>query len=295
MSSLIQRPFPSLPQLPLVSPVLLAVSLAAVPTAALVFHYLRSSYLEYISNGPGGVGQHVYGWLQTLALRFVLWTGGVNQFDTSIYIKANAAGETWRWLADDELPQRKGPRPALKLFPLPQRHLVSLESPTLAASELSILTSLAAAYPSHILFANSHLETFGPALHLSPTHPTPSSSPLNPFHRGEFAHIHLAPYTFPSPLPASSSDGTSYTPTDPLPGPQSLHVTLSPRDAKLAIEKGWAVRHPASGEPPRGVPRLAAGYVLVYAPRDDNEVEVVRKLVRASAGFVAGVEEPLAD
>lgn len=72
-------------------------------------------------------------------------------------------------------------------------------------------------------------------------------------------------------------------------------MTLSPRDAKLAIEKGWAVRHPASGEPPRGVPRLAAGYVLVYAPRDDNEVEVVRKLVRASAGFVAGVEEPLAD
>ena len=83
----------------------------------------------------------------------------------------------------------------------------------------------------------------------------------------------------------------------PLPSPaaQSIHITLSPRDACLAIERGWALRHPASGQPPRPIPPLPAGMVLVFAPRDEDELEMMRKFAEASVAYGAGTVAPLAD
>lgn len=61
----------------------------------------------------------------------------------------------------------------------------------------------------------------------------------------------------------------------------SMHVVLGNADSKTAHEAGWAERHPLSrgGWFERFVP---AGFVLVYAPRDDAELEVVMRIVRAA-------------
>lgn len=74
----------------------------------------------------------------------------------------------------------------------------------------------------------------------------------------EFAHIH--------PLP----DG-------------SLHAALPPEIAEEAIEKGWAEQHPVAriGYIPQNV-------VMIYAPRDEEEIETITGLVVESYRYAGG-------
>src|SRR5918996_254970 len=70
----------------------------------------------------------------------------------------------------------------------------------------------------------------------------------------------------------------------PHPPPdQSLHAMLPPALADEAIQAGWAELHPVAR---LGlIPETA---VMIYAPRDDGELEVVERLVRASYEFARG-------
>ena len=74
----------------------------------------------------------------------------------------------------------------------------------------------------------------------------------------EFAHIH--------PMP----DG-------------SLHAALPPQVAQEVVEKGWAEQHPAArmGYIPQNV-------VMIYAPRDVQEIEVVAGLVVEAYRYAGG-------
>jgi hypothetical protein len=56
----------------------------------------------------------------------------------------------------------------------------------------------------------------------------------------------------------------------------SLHMTLPPDIAQEAYEKGWGEPHPRSGTP------------LIFAPRDEQELEIVWGLLRASYAFAKG-------
>ena len=74
----------------------------------------------------------------------------------------------------------------------------------------------------------------------------------------EFAHIH--------PLP----DG-------------SLHAALPPKTAEEAVHRGWAEQHPVArlGYIPENV-------VMIYAPRDEEELEIVLRLVEESRRYAGG-------
>jgi hypothetical protein len=56
----------------------------------------------------------------------------------------------------------------------------------------------------------------------------------------------------------------------------SLHMTLPPEIAQEAYEQGWGEPHPRSGTP------------LIFAPRDEAELEIVWELLRASHAFASG-------
>jgi hypothetical protein len=64
-----------------------------------------------------------------------------------------------------------------------------------------------------------------------------------------------------------------------------MHMTLHPADAKVVLEAGWGEKHPLA----RGgwfemfVPK---GFVMVYAPGGEEEVEVLVRIVEAGAWFV---------
>ena len=69
----------------------------------------------------------------------------------------------------------------------------------------------------------------------------------------------------------------------------SMHLVLADQDIKTVLEAGWGERHPLShgGWFERFVP---ANFVMVYAPREEAEVEVVLRIVRAAALYVEGTE-----
>jgi len=62
----------------------------------------------------------------------------------------------------------------------------------------------------------------------------------------------------------------------------SFHVTLSPQRAREAIEAGWAESHPLAHQ--IGI----EGMVLLYTPRDMQELDVIFQLVVDSYNFVTG-------
>jgi hypothetical protein len=74
----------------------------------------------------------------------------------------------------------------------------------------------------------------------------------------EFAHIH--------PLP----DG-------------SLHAALPPELAEEAIEKGWAEHHPVAR-----MGYISPNVVMIYAPRNAEEIEIVAGLVEESYHYAEG-------
>ena len=76
--------------------------------------------------------------------------------------------------------------------------------------------------------------------------------------------------------------GTEFAHLHPLPD-GSLHVALPPYLAREALAGGWAEVHPVArlGLMPENV-------LMLYAPRDDEEVEVVAALVNAANDFAQG-------
>ena len=78
----------------------------------------------------------------------------------------------------------------------------------------------------------------------------------------EFAHIH--------PLP----DG-------------SLHAALPPQVAREAVWKGWAEQHTVAR-----TGRIPPNVVMIYAPRDAEEVGVVAGLVEEAYRYAGGSAVP---
>jgi hypothetical protein len=93
------------------------------------------------------------------------------------------------------------------------------------------------------------------AFHLDPE---VAKGPAEAFQRGtEFAHLHPA------------HDG-------------SLHATL-PRDLyEGVLDKGWGEPHPISGT------------MMLFGPRDEQELEVLKQLLEASYSFAKGSYGPYA-
>ncbi len=66
----------------------------------------------------------------------------------------------------------------------------------------------------------------------------------------------------------------------------SLHLVLPAEVASKVIDKGWGELHPmARGGGHSAVP------LMVYGPRNDEELEVVWVILRASFEFAGGLDE----
>ncbi len=63
----------------------------------------------------------------------------------------------------------------------------------------------------------------------------------------------------------------------------SLHASLRPATARAAVKTGWATPHPWANQRPGW-----EGFVMVYTPMNDKELEVVFSLVVDSYEFVTG-------
>lgn len=64
----------------------------------------------------------------------------------------------------------------------------------------------------------------------------------------------------------------------------SLHASLDPEVARAAVEAGWAIPHPWAGRR-----KAWAGFVMIYTPRTQAELDVVIQLIQNSYEYVVGV------
>ena len=158
----------------------------------------------------------------------------------------------------DSLPRRSGPKPATSLG-MPHQQL---DQQPADSSPRDALARRVFALPG-VVEERSGVSVPGARALVLET--GAAHGPDTSFMVGrEFAHLH------PSP-------------------DESLHIVL-PRDvATAAIDAGWAEPHPLAAR--MHGPSIA---VMVFAPRTDEEVDVVAGLVETSYRFATGAEHPAA-
>lgn len=151
-----------------------------------------------------------------------------------------------------DLPPRRGARPTIGPYPVPHRQVGgSCRSEVLAALDAVFDSELARGQPA-VREGTSRFERHHSALFAESLVVRGMST------HGEVGHIHR---------------------------PQgSLHLHLRPVDAAAVIDKGWGELHPMAG---KGF-GLPVGYTLLYAPRNAGEVDVVRRILRATLDWASG-------
>lgn len=154
------------------------------------------------------------------------------------------APSLWDALDGEPLPHRSGARPGVS-WRIPQQQ-VTAQAPTALQERLAV----AVAALDGVVVGPSHISVPGTRAFLA-TAPRGDSADFLVPSAGEFAHLH-APH-----------DG-------------SLHLALPPDLATDVVVQGWGQMHPLAGT------RLTAGFVMVYGPRDDAELEIVLAIVRTS-------------
>jgi phospholipase/carboxylesterase len=159
---------------------------------------------------------------------------------------AIAGQATWPALPGGRLPVRRGDPPEISITTPQQQE--SQNAPAELQEQLySRIVRLdgVATAPSAISVDGARGFILGPADARGP-----GEAFLVP-ELGEFAHLH------------PGYDG-------------SLHLALPKPLARDALAQGWGVAHPLAGL------RLPAGAVMIFGPRDGDELEIVTGIVRAS-------------
>jgi hypothetical protein len=172
---------------------------------------------------------------------------------TPVAVPAHFKQQTGRL---SKLPRRAGERPTVRGI-APHRQTNQKASSDVFAHLSKEIRALSNRHPDRLVQKTSCLEKHGPGLFVV------NAQHLTPHCNGEVCHAH-------------PSDG-------------SMHLTLHPADAAIVLRSGWGERHPlgSGGWLKKFVP---AGFILVYAPRTEEEVEIALRIVRAAVWWVGGVD-----
>ena len=151
------------------------------------------------------------------------------------------------------LDPRQGRRPDVSPYPIPHRQL----SDTACSEDLERLLRLfdqeVEKNKDTVHYAKSFFENHHDAITLK--HPECGHVHALVSH-GEIAHIH-------------PSDG-------------SMHMILSARDAQTVLESRWGELHSLAGL----FNRLPSSYTLVYAPRNEADLDAIQRILSASVTFM---------
>ncbi|KAI9645019.1 hypothetical protein NHQ30_007057 [Ciborinia camelliae] len=267
----------------LFQPSLTCTIIAFAPIPWVVYN----DYHNFISLGPGGTPSTLFGYLRITYLRIFALSDPYSppKLSDDIY---PTIGYIQR--ARPHLPIRNGPRPKVAGI-APQRQISQYGSRAMYNLIRISLSNLAHRHPEILKAGISCFEKRGLALF--------SLDPINTTCQGEICHVH-------------HSDN-------------SFHMNLHPNDAKVILEKGWGERHPMAGA---STPRIVSNFlsylpnslstwlsprvvpeqfVIIYAPRNKDELQVVCHIIEAAAFWVSGeqltlpiesvllTDEPLAD
>lgn len=249
-----------------VRPFLSTATALVLGTALLAYRDYRS----YVALGPHGLPANFWGWRQQLRMGFIARKDTTvpapyhldkfaDTYDrTSFLPQSHNTGLSWR--TGNKAPHVPG-------FTAPQRQTTDVASAATKKAMHAHMDALVAANPGVLLSTLSKFEGPVPAVAVKPVHENNEShgggggGKAIQATRGEMCHIH-------------PPDG-------------STHLLLALADQRTVIELGWGARHRLSG-----TRILPWNYTFVYAPRNDEELEVWKKIVNAAAKFCcAGVAD----
>ncbi|KAL5361056.1 hypothetical protein BJX96DRAFT_80342 [Aspergillus floccosus] len=246
-----------------------AIALTAIVGTLLATTLPRAynDYRTFLSYGPGGVPYNLLGWV---AARLILQPFAKEPFSTIVYERKILAGETASFLSDDTVAARKRDRPVVGPHIAPHRQLTDFAGDDIKEKLIQRFNDLASRNSHLVKLKPSNLEMHAEAIFL--VDGLENNAPVAAQVQGETAHIHRLKDS-------------------------SLHVILSPADCKKLFDAGWAQRHGLSGTHVPGLLTagkplsLPAEYVLVYAPRTNEELDFVMEIVTASVKYMAGVKK----
>lgn len=256
-------------------PIYAAVAAGVLTSIALLGRAAIRDYQVYMSYGPGGMPYNVGGWLMTSTIGRLI---SINMFDVRDLDK-NPDGRTWlgeHW----PVRSRSGDRPTIGPHPVPQRQLD--QHPSAEIQEVRSFhprayhanpwwyvkkfllgfRALVEQYPTLIVSQTSKYERHADALWVNDAH---LACALGEGYSREITHIH---------------QNTDY----------SAHVIVAPRDATKILQSAYGQLHGWAGVKPFGKKLLPKQYVLLYAPRNDEEVELLLGIVKASIGYMTETE-----
>ncbi|KAL8947628.1 MAG: hypothetical protein Q9222_006115 [Ikaeria aurantiellina] len=248
----------------------LLFSTVAISVILPLCRFVHRDYHDFLALGPGGTPSNFLGYLRITYLRFFTLKDPFSP-PPPRKIDRPANGFLLR------LPKCPQPRPSVAGI-APHRQ-TSQKPPARIYQRLRIaLHSLVHANSKLLRTGNSCFEKHGLALflclcpqcpdaecHAELLHAGPTNINDTCADTGEICHLH--------------------------PSDSSMHLTLHPADAAVVIHQGWGERHPLAGCPVLGIGKrlLPEGFVMVYAPQDEGQVEVVKDIVRAAGWWVGGV------
>ncbi|KAL4865161.1 hypothetical protein BDV12DRAFT_175117 [Aspergillus spectabilis] len=235
--------------------------LAALPGAVitLLIPGAYRDYQSYLALGPGGPPYNVAGWL---GVKLVFNPFRRDMLGTGIYDRKVENGERTEFLKD--LPQRKGERPMMGTFAVPQRQTNQWPSQEMKDRLMTEYETFLTRNAHIVDRVPSILEKYTDAAHVCAG---VSLTPIGRQMKREICHVH----------------GTS---------DHSVHVTLAPADCKRVIEAGWGQRFPLSGSNLfknltfGRLPAIPQEYIFVYAPRAEVEIQIVMQIIKASVQYV---------
>jgi Family of unknown function (DUF5519) len=137
---------------------------------------------------------------------------------------------------------------------VPHRQLDQLPGAEMKRKIVNLFDAAVERMEDVVEYQLSHFEKRHPAITLKSELPRHADATAS---RGEIAHIH-------------PSDG-------------SMHMIFGPADAVTVIERGWGESHPLAGV----TMDLPATYLLIYPPRDREELAVTKLLLDAAIGHMA--------
>ncbi|MCJ1425762.1 hypothetical protein MMC29_003662 [Sticta canariensis] len=241
--------------------------LAYIPT-------ILQDYWTYMDYGENGVPLTIRGWL--LSTVFLRSLSSSDLLSTDMY-KRNNDRRTW---LDDDWPRKpRESRPIMGSHPAPQRQLNQIPTEAAKTELKRQFYALAKRNPKIVQLKPSFFEKQTESMFVSDGIP---ASQIAEDTMREISHIHAT-------------------------GDHSLHVTLAPQDytktgsqanpdfpGKKVIESGWGLRHPLDGA--KTLKYMLGGmisqqYLLIYAPRNAEEIEIVIKVVKAAIGYMSESRE----
>ncbi|KAJ5407865.1 hypothetical protein N7509_001748 [Penicillium cosmopolitanum] len=253
----------------------LALGTAAfLGTTTILLPAAYRDYRTFKSYGQGGVPNNVIGWL-IVRLLFQPFRG--EMLDTEVYSRRIDAaeghgmgGDGYLTLSKEQLATRSPEtRPEVGPHVAPQRQLTQIPDEYIMEKFRAAFRSFGLRNHHLVKFHQSNLEQHADGFFLADHLPI---TDLAVSMAGEIAHIH---------------QGYDH----------SVHVVLSPADCIKVLKAGWGQRHGFSGTSAMTylsfgtLPDLPAEYILIYAPRTEEEIKIVMEIISASVKFMTGRED----